>query len=94
MTTPQSYFPGKNNFSQWILTPCYETTLHELLKSTFKEKHECGTKTPEMRTERKILSFWYLKIKKKKAKFYKIINKCDWTNLTRKNKNIYIYIYI
>ena len=95
MTAPQSYYLlGKNNSPQWIPIPSFETTLHELLKSTFKEKHGCGTKTSKMCIERKILSCWYLKIPKN-AKFYnKIMNKCDWTNLPRKNINIYVYTTI
>ena len=42
----------------------FETTLHKLLKSTFKEKHDLRTKTSKMSTERKIVSFWYLKFQK------------------------------
>ena len=65
MTTLQSYyFLGKNDSPQWIPTPCFETTLHELLKGIFKEKHDYGTKTSKMCTERKIISFRYLKIPK------------------------------
>ena len=91
MTTLQSYyFRGKNSSPQWIPTPCFKATLHELLKSTFKEKHDRKTKTSKMCTERKILSCWYLKIPKNAKSFNKIINKCDWTNLTRKK---YEYIY-
>ena len=66
MTTPQNYyFQGKNDSPQWIQTPCYKTTLQELLKSTFKEKHDCGTKRSKICIEQEILFFWNLKISKK-----------------------------
>ena len=65
MTAPQNYyFLGKNNSPQWIPAPCFETTSHELLKSTLKEKYDCGTKTSKICTEQKVLSFWHLKISK------------------------------
>ena len=66
MTTPQScYFLGKNNFPQWIPTLCFETTLHELLKSTFKEKHDCGTNMSKVGTDRKLSPFGTWKFQKK-----------------------------
>ena len=43
----------------------YKTTLQKLLKSTFKEKHNCGTKKSKICIEREILFFWNLKISKK-----------------------------
>ena len=90
MTTPLSYyFPGKNNSPRWIPTPCFDRPLHEV-KSRFKEKHDCGTKTPNMCTEQKIIFIWYLKISKKSKFYNKIINKCDWTTLSRRNINIYV----
>ena len=94
MTTPQScYFLGKNNCPQRISTPCFKTMLHELFKSTVERKAGRGTKTHKMCTERKIISFLFLEIQKKKnaTKFYKIINKCDWTNITKKTE-IHMYI--
>ena len=93
MTIPQYYyFLGKNNSPQWIPTPCFETKLHEQLKSTFKEKHDCETKTSKMYTERNILSLLLENPppSKKKKIHRKIINKGDWTNLTIKNLNMYI----
>ena len=89
--SPELLFPREKNSPQRIPTPCFETTLHEVLKSTFK--HDCGTKTSKMCSERKIISFWYLKIPKK-CKILQQNNKWDWTNLTRKNKNIYVYTTI
>ena len=78
--SPKLLFPTKKQLPSAYLTPCFETTLYKLRKSTFKEKHDCWTKTFVTRKF------------KKNSKFYnKIINKCDMINLTRKNINICVY---
>ena len=67
MATPQSYcFLEKNNSPQWIPTPCLETTLLELLKSTFKEKYDCTTRISNMYWAKNFLLLVFEYFKKRK----------------------------
>ena len=63
--SPKLLFPKKKQLPSAYPTPCFETTLYKLLKSTFKEKYDSWTKTSKVSTERKILSVCYLKISNK-----------------------------
>ena len=90
MTTPLSYyFPGKNNSPRWIPTPCFDRPLHEV-KSRFKENMTVGLEHPTCVLSKKLSPFGTWKFQKKSKFYNKIINKCDWTTLSRRNINIYV----
>ena len=97
MTTPQKrnlLSQKKSNSPQWILTPWFQTTLHNCSIIHSKKKITVGLKHLRYVLSEKLSPFGTWKFQNN-AKFYnKIINKCDWTNLTRKNINIYVYTTI